>query len=84
MPLCMLPHRYGAHSVRRMNVRTRKFIGTVVLIVFLSAYAILVMALAASQIIGTSRLIEGLFFFIAGLAWVVPAGFLIKWMQKPD
>lgn len=54
------------------------------LIVFLSAYAILVMALAASQIIGTSRLIEGLFFFIAGLAWVVPAGFLIKWMQKPD
>jgi len=67
-----------------MNIRTRKFLGTVLLVVFLAAYAIFIMALAASQIIGSSRLIEGLFFLVAGLAWVIPAGMLVKWMQRPD
>jgi len=24
------------------------------------------------------------FFLTAGLAWVIPAGLLIRWMQRPD
>jgi hypothetical protein len=25
-----------------------------------------------------------LYYVIAGLGWVIPAGLLIKWMQRPD
>lgn len=84
MPLCMLPQRDAAPSFGRMNIRTRKLVGTVVLVLFLAAYALLAMALGASRIVGTSSLAEGLYFLIAGLAWVIPAGLLIKWMQRPD
>lgn len=67
-----------------MSIRMRKFIGTVALVLFLAGYAIVAMAFGASKIIGSSALYEGLYFLIAGLAWVIPAGFLVKWMQRPD
>jgi hypothetical protein len=25
-----------------------------------------------------------IYFFVAGLAWTIPAGLLIRWMQRPD
>ena len=80
----MLPHGYGAHTVQPMKIRARKFVGTVVLVVFLIAYAFFVMGLAATQIVGSSGFVEVLFFLVAGLAWVIPAGLLVKWMQRPD
>lgn len=67
-----------------MNVRTRKFVGTIALLVFLAVYAIVAMAFGASRFVGSSSLAEGLYFLIAGLAWVFPAGLLVRWMQRPD
>lgn len=67
-----------------MTMRTRKFIGAVSLLVFLAAYSIVAMAFGASQIVGGSNLLQVLYFLTAGLAWVVPAGLLIRWMQRPD
>jgi hypothetical protein len=31
-----------------------------------------------------SKIVEVLFYIIGGLAWVVPAALLVRWMQKPD
>lgn len=67
-----------------MSVRTRKFIGTIVLLVFLAIYAMVAMALGASQIVIESKYAQGIYFLIAGLLWVLPAGLLIRWMQKPN
>lgn len=67
-----------------MNIRTRKFIGTVTLVVFLALYALVAMAFAASRVVGLSSLAETAYFLVAGLAWVIPAGILIRWMQRPD
>lgn len=67
-----------------MKLRTRKFIGTIALLLFLVVYAVFAMAFGASRIVGSSSLAEGLYFLVAGLVWVVPAGFLVKWMQRPD
>jgi len=67
-----------------MSVRTRKFIGTIVLLVFLAIYAMVAMALGASQIVIESKYAQGIYFLIAGLLWVLPAGLLIRWMQRPD
>jgi len=67
-----------------MKVRTRKFIGTITLLVFLAVYATLAMAVGASQLIIESKYMQWIYFLVAGLAWLVPAGVLIRWMQKPD
>ncbi len=65
-------------------MRTRKFIGAVILAVFLVAYSIVAMAFGASQIVGESHMAQVFYFFVAGLAWIIPAGLLIRWMQRPD
>ncbi len=51
---------------------------------FLAAYALVAMAFGASQIVGGSYIAQVIYFFAAGLAWVLPAGILIRWMQRPD
>ena len=67
-----------------MTIRTRKLIGTVALLVFLAVYALLAMMLAIVLQVGSSKLAELLYYIVGGLAWVVPAAWLVRWMQKPD
>ena len=67
-----------------MSVRTRKLIGTVVLLVFLAAYALVVASIGAGRITTAPPLAQFAFFLVGGLIWVLPAGLLIRWMQRPD
>ena len=67
-----------------MTNRTRKFFGAIILLAFLAVYATLAMAIGASQIIIESKSMQWLYFLVAGLLWVLPAGLLVRWMQKPD
>jgi len=67
-----------------MTIRTRKFIGTVLLVLFMVAYALIAMALGASQIVGGPYILQVIYFLLAGLAWIIPAGILIRWMARPD
>ena len=67
-----------------MNVRTRKLVGTVVLMVFLAVYAFAMMLLAVVLQVSGSKIVELLYYIVAGLAWVFPAGLLVRWMQRPD
>ncbi|MHA1133725.1 MAG: DUF2842 domain-containing protein [Alphaproteobacteria bacterium] len=36
------------------------------------------------KLIGTVVLLQAAYFLVAGLLWVIPAGLLIRWMQRPD
>ena len=65
-------------------MRTRKFIGTITLLLFLAVYSIAAMAFGASRIVGESHMAQVIYFLTAGLAWIIPAGLLIRWMQRPD
>lgn len=67
-----------------MNIRTRKLVGTVLLLVFLAVYAFLAMLIAVVLQVNGNKLGELLFYIVGGLAWVVPAAWLVRWMQKPD
>ncbi len=67
-----------------MNRRTRKFIGAVVMISFVTAYALIMMTLAQPLLAGTSKLVQGIFYGVAGLVWVLPILPLISWMDRPD
>ncbi len=64
-----------------MSRRTRKFVGTLLMLVFVTVYALVVNALAAPVLTGANRVVEAIFYVVAGLAWVPPLMMLIKWME---
>ena len=68
-----------------MTQRQRKLAGTVAMFVLIIVYAFIALAVAVVlQVREANKLVELLFYIIAGLLWVLPAGVLVKWMQKPD
>ena len=67
-----------------MTIRTRKLIGTILLLLFIALYAAAAMLAAIVLQVNASKLVELVFYVVAGLAWVIPAGLLIRWMQRPD
>ncbi len=67
-----------------MSKSIRKLIGTVVLIAFIMVYALMAMAIAEGRIRDAPALVQTLVYIVLGLAWVLPAMPLIRWMEKPD
>jgi hypothetical protein len=67
-----------------MRMRTRKLIGAVALLSLVVGWTLLAMVLAQIALPSTSSALAGLYYFVAGLGWVLPAMPLIAWMVKPD
>ncbi len=67
-----------------MSTHLRKLIGTVALLVFLVLYIWLAAAIGSGRIVEAPALLQAAYFLVAGLLWVIPAGLLIRWMQRPD
>ncbi|WAJ26257.1 DUF2842 domain-containing protein [Antarcticirhabdus aurantiaca] len=67
-----------------MPTRLKKLIGTVILIVLVLFYALVAMAVATATLAEASGWVHLLYFLVTGLLWVVPAMFLIKWMETPS
>jgi hypothetical protein len=67
-----------------MRVRSRKLIGTIVLLLLLAVYVTLAAVIGSGRIAEAPQWVQFAFFLTAGLAWVIPAGLLIRWMQRPD
>lgn len=67
-----------------MSIRARKFIGTIALLVLVSVWALLAMALAQSVLTNINGFVATLYYLVAGLGWVLPAMPLISWMARPD
>ena len=67
-----------------MTLRTRKLVGAIVLILFLAVYALAAMMAAIVLQVSASKVVELVYYPVAGLLWVPPAMWLVKWMQRPD
>jgi len=68
-----------------MSKSLRKFIGAMVMISFVTVYALVAMALAQSRVVqDASAVLQGLYYAIIGMAWALPMMPLIRWMQRPD
>jgi peptidoglycan/LPS O-acetylase OafA/YrhL len=66
-----------------MTPRIRKLVGTMILLVVIAVYCLLAMAAAVIlQVNEANKTIELIYYVTAGLLWVLPAGLIIKWMQK--
>jgi hypothetical protein len=67
-----------------VTIRTRKLIGTILLLAFIALYALAAMAVAIVLQVNDSKWLELAFYIIGGLAWVIPAALLVRWMVRPD
>ncbi len=66
-----------------MAEKLRKLAGTIALVALIIVYSLTAMTIAVAKLPGTSGLVQLIYFAIAGLLWVLPAGFIIWWMAKP-
>jgi hypothetical protein len=67
-----------------MNIRTRKFVGTIALLVLVAVWSLLGMTLAQTPWLVASGLYQAIFYVVAGLGWVLPAMPIISWMSRRD
>ncbi len=54
------------------------------LIALVVTWALVAMTLAQSPVIKSNRIIETIYYVVAGLGWVLPAMPLIRWMTRPN
>ena len=66
-----------------LTVRTRKLLGTGILIAWIFFYIGLA-AYVGAAILPRSIFAELPFYAVAGIAWAFPARYLLVWMNRPD
>lgn len=67
-----------------MRRRSRKFVGAIVMIVFVCVYALAAMALAQGRVQDLPKLVQTLVFAALGISWIFPLMPLIRWMERLD
>ncbi len=60
----------------------RKIIGTILLVCFVSIYALAAMVFAARLLPETSWWVQAVYYIVAGLNLVIPAAGIVYFMQK--
>ena len=63
--------------------KLRSFIGTILIILIVSIYALLATTIATATLATAPWWAHHLYFLLTGLLWVVPAMLVIKWMAGP-
>lgn len=66
-----------------MPIRIRKLIGAIALLVLVTVWALLAMAVAQFAFASNNSLAAWLFYVVAGIGWVLPAMPLVSWMSRP-
>jgi hypothetical protein len=64
-----------------MSIRLRKFIGAILLLVLVTVWALVAMALAQAPAIHDNMIASIAYYAIAGIGWVLPAMPLVRWMS---
>lgn len=67
-----------------MRMKTRKFLGLLSILALLAVYLPLAMLIGANHFANAGAFWQLTYFLAAGLAWVPPAGWIVRWMLRPD
>lgn len=87
MPLIVPRSRsasYAKAEYSEMTIRTRKFLGAILLLVLATVWALLGMAAAQMPWIAESGWRQAIYYVVVGMGWVLPAMPIVSWMQRPD
>lgn len=80
MPRASVPGTLES-SMRR---RHRKLIGVFLTLAFVVVYALAAMALAQARFIHDAPgYVQGAYYAVIGMAWILPIMPLIRWMERP-
>jgi hypothetical protein len=73
-----------SRETTNLSRRLRKLIGAILLALFVPAYAMTAMVVASAKLPGAPILVQTVSYALLGLFWVLPAGFIVAWMQRPE
>lgn len=66
-----------------MNQRTRKAVGSLALLLYIGAYAVLAATIGAALLPVSPAWAELLFYALAGVIWIFPLKPMFAWMNRP-
>ena len=66
-----------------MPIRLRKFLGMIALIMLLIVYSLVAMRYGDIAMQGRPVWLQTIGWIILGIAWVPPAGLIVRWMVRP-
>ncbi len=66
-----------------MPVRLKKLIGTILLVLLVTIYALLATIIAVANLAESSAWVHLLYFAVTGILWILPAMAIIWWMAQP-
>ncbi|WP_322991034.1 DUF2842 domain-containing protein [Hoeflea sp.] len=66
-----------------MPVRLKKLIGTVIIVALVVLYALIATTIASYRLAESAWYVHMLYFLFTGILWIVPAMFVIRWMERP-
>jgi len=67
-----------------MTIRTRKFLGAIMLVLLATVWSLLGMVLAQMPVIANSGWLQAVYYVVVGIGWVLPAMPIVSWMLRPD
>src|ERR1700749_4747832 len=67
-----------------MTIRTRKFFGTIFLLILVVVWSLLGMTVAQLPWLANSGLAQAIFYVVAGIGWGLPGMPIVSWMARPD
>jgi Protein of unknown function (DUF2842) len=67
-----------------MKIRTRKLLGTIILLLLAAAWSLMGMTVAQMPWLASSGVLQAVFYVVAGMGWVLPAMPIVSWMSRPD
>lgn len=65
-----------------MSPRLRRFVGSMLLLAFVLLYAMIAMDVGNLIVATKTKTIQLVYFALAGLGWVPPAGAIVWWMYR--
>ncbi|MDB5506509.1 MAG: hypothetical protein JWR75_1147 [Devosia sp.] len=67
-----------------MTQSRRKILGVILILLLIAVWCVIATSIYLLIPEGLPGLLLVLYFAVAGLAWMFPAGVIIKWMSKPE
>jgi Protein of unknown function (DUF2842) len=65
-----------------LSPRSKKFLATMAILVWLPVYALLAMRLGVALLPGAGLVATFFYYAFAGTVWIVPIGLLFPWMHR--
>lgn len=66
----------------RTRPRLRTLAGVLLIVVYLVAYCLIMMALVATWMVDKPIALQTVFYAFAGLAWLLPMRWLLRWIAR--